>query len=238
MLFGATSRAVGVRQSPRDHGSFALRTFGALCIAVGLAWGGYLGWQHWGTGLHTARVNDELRQEFLAALPADVEADTAAPVTAEVAPQAPALARPADPAPPAFVPEGDAVAIVRIPAIDLDMVAVQGTSLVDLRSGPGHYINTAMPGDGSTVGFAGHRTTYGAPFWDLDRVAAGDEIEVLTERGLFTYRVSGTEIATPTSVEVLEPTAGETIVLTTCHPRGSDRQRLVVFGELVPVLGS
>ncbi len=85
-----------------------------------------------------------------------------------------------------------------------------------------------------TVAIAGHRTTYGAPFWDLDRVRRGDVVTLITEFGTFAYRVSRTEVIPPTRIGVLDPTKKPTLVLTTCTPRFSAAQRLIVFASLIP----
>ena len=45
-----------------------------------------------------------------------------------------------------------------------------------LQKGPGHYPETPFPGQGGTVGIAGHRTTYLAPFRHIDSMEKGDRI--------------------------------------------------------------
>jgi sortase A len=129
---------------------------------------------------------------------------------------------------------GGAVAILRIPAIDLDYVVVEGTDTESLKKGPGHYSDTAYPWEGSgRVGIAGHRTTYGAPFWSLDELEEGDRIVLATEYGIFDYRVTGSRIISPSDGSVLSQTRRPTLVLTTCNPRFSAAQRLVVFAARV-----
>lgn len=128
--------------------------------------------------------------------------------------------------------EGDALAVLRIPRIGLDTVVVEGTSEYDLKRGPGHYIQTAYPWDAhGRTAIAGHRTTYGAPFWAVDELEIGDAIELHTERGLFTYRVAGSEVVADDDVRPLEQTAEPSLVLTTCTPRFSATQRLIVTAE-------
>jgi sortase A len=83
------------------------------------------------------------------------------------------------------------------------------------------------------VAIAGHRTTYGAPFWDLDKLDAGDQIQLQTEQGVFEYVVTRTRIVAPSATEVTLPTARPTLILTTCNPRFSAAERLVVFADLV-----
>lgn len=145
---------------------------------------------------------------------------------------------------PAPLP-GEGLGIIRIPSIGLNAAFVEGTTPEDLKRGPGHYDATAMPGEGGNVGIAGHRTTYGKPFWSLDEVAPGDRVFVRTPEGRFVYRVEWTRVVTPSQGEVLgvaeRPGAGgtlpcsgvECLTLTTCHPRFSAAQRLIVRGVLV-----
>jgi sortase A len=81
---------------------------------------------------------------------------------------------------------------------------------------------------------SGHRTTYGAPFWDLDKLERGDAILTQTRWGSFTYRVTGMEVVAPSSRDIANPAAtdGYEIAITTCHPRFSAAQRLIVFAEM------
>jgi sortase A len=129
---------------------------------------------------------------------------------------------------------GSAVAILRIPKIDVDYVVVEGTDTESLKRGPGHYTETAYPWeDSGAVGIAGHRTTYGAPFWSLDELREGDRVVLATEFGIFTYRVTSTRIVPPSDGSVLAQTDDPTLVLTTCHPRFSSAERLIVFADRV-----
>jgi sortase A len=118
--------------------------------------------------------------------------------------------------------------------MDLDMVVVEGTGTESLKKGPGHYTQTAYPWeDSGRVGIAGHRTTYGAPFWSLDKLREGDPITLHTEYGVFEYRVTRHQIILPSESWVLDQTKEPTLVLTTCNPRFSASQRLVVFADRV-----
>jgi sortase A len=129
---------------------------------------------------------------------------------------------------------GKAMAILKIPKIDVNYVVVEGTDTESLKKGPGHYTQTAYPWeDHGRVGIAGHRTTYGAPFWALEKLHEGDEIVLETEYGIFDYRVTRTLIIPPSDGSVLEPTVRPTLVLTTCNPRFSAAERLIVFAERV-----
>jgi sortase A len=142
-------------------------------------------------------------------------------------------------APPRKVARGKALAVLDIPRIQLDnKVVVEGVGRDELRKGPGHVPSTVAPGQPGTFGISGHRTTYGAPFYRLDELAKGDTITVVTREAIYTYTVTRTAIVRPVDTQVLDNVRGAdgglkpTITLTTCHPRYSARQRLVVFGDL------
>ena len=81
---------------------------------------------------------------------------------------------------------------------------MEGTGTADLRRGPGHYPDTPLPGQRGTVAIAGHRTTYGAPFHDVDDLRRGDAIVLSMPYGRFTYRVQRTRIVAPTATEVTD----------------------------------
>ncbi|HZJ48269.1 MAG TPA: sortase [Acidimicrobiia bacterium] len=132
--------------------------------------------------------------------------------------------------------KGTAFAIIRVPTIDRlkdGWTVVEGVGVRDLRNGAGHMPNTPLPGQPGNAVISGHRTTYGAPFHNLDELVPGDLIEVDTALGTHTYAVRETIIVRPTELWVTEPRDGAWLTLTTCHPKFSSRQRLVVFAELV-----
>jgi sortase A len=214
------------RYRRRDRWRVGLRVFGVLCLlgAVGVA--GYLGWLLWGTGLETRAAQEDLRAGFEQRI---------------------GTLSPRDPSADEVRLPGRAVAELEIPRMDLDIVVVEGTGTEELKRGPGHYsedsfpfVDTAYPWeDHGRVGIAGHRTTYGAPFWDLDQVRPGDRIVLRTEYGTFTYEATRTAVL-PSSGSgiVLEQTKRPTLVLTTCEPRFSAEQRLVVFADRVKAVSS
>ena len=98
------------------------------------------------------------------------------------------------PPPPA---EGNGLARLEIPKIGVDKIVVEGVGVEDLRKGPGHYPGTALPGVVGNVAIAGHRTTYGAPFGDIDKLKPGDEIILTTVTGRYVYNVTGTQDRQP-----------------------------------------
>ena len=137
---------------------------------------------------------------------------------------------------------GSAIGRIQIPSIDVDKTVVEGVRVSDLRKGPGHFPTTPMPGQTGNAAIAGHRTTYGAPFGEIDQVIPGDEIVVTTIQGQFTYQVveqgdgHGHLIVPPKAVEVLDQDFRDhpnRLTLTACHPKGSARQRIIVVAELV-----
>jgi sortase A len=129
--------------------------------------------------------------------------------------------------------EGDPLGRIRMPSIGVSSVVVAGTDTASLRSGPGHYPGTPLPGARGTVAIAGHRTTYGAPFRRLDKLARGDRVEVRMPYGTFVYRVERTRIVPPTAIWVTRRTSYDRLILSACHPLYSAAKRIVVFARLV-----
>jgi sortase A len=128
---------------------------------------------------------------------------------------------------------GDPLGRIRLPAAGVDDVMVEGTAAGDLSKGPGHYPATPLPGQDGTVAIAGHRTTYGAPFRNLDAVKPGDDIQLSMPYGVFDYRVERTRIVPPTAVWVTDRVGYDRLILSACHPLYSAAQRIVVFARLV-----
>lgn len=160
-----------------------------------------------------------------------------------VAPGAPELTDPVDvrlPVPALKVESlpaaHEAFAIIRVPSLDRlegGWAIVEGVSRKDLKNGVGHMPSTPLPGQPGNSVFSGHRTTYGAPFHEFDELEPGDIIEVETGIGIHIYEVRETIIVRPTEIWVTQPRDGAWLTLTTCNPKFSARERLVVFAELV-----
>jgi sortase A len=137
---------------------------------------------------------------------------------------------------------GKGIAVIRMPTLgrNYHKVVVEGVGKEDLKKGPGHYPGTAMPGAVGNMVISGHRTTYGAPFNRIDELHRGDAIVLETRDTWFTYRVTSQQIVAPTAVEVTyavpgQPNAVPTkrlLTLTTCNPKYSARQRLIVHALL------
>jgi len=142
------------------------------------------------------------------------------------------------------VKTGDGIGRIEIPAIDLDSVVVQGTDTASLQRGPGHYTaspdadirrqgdGSAFPGQGKTVGIAGHRTTYAAPFNRMDELEPGDEITLDMPYATFIYEVQKVDIVEPTEIGVVRNVGYERLVLSACHPLYSAAQRIITFAKL------
>jgi sortase A len=129
--------------------------------------------------------------------------------------------------------DGDPLGRIKIPRMGTSAIFVDGTGTEDLRSGPGHYPGTPLPGEHGTVGIAGHRTTYGAWFRHIDRLKPGDRIELTMPYGRFTYSVERTRIVAPTAVWVTQRVSYDRLILSACHPLYSAAKRIVVFARLV-----
>lgn len=127
---------------------------------------------------------------------------------------------------------GEPVGRITIPTIGVAHVIVEGVKPENLRQGPGHMPWTPLPGQPGNAVISGHRTTYGAPFFDLDLVEIGDEILIETAIGTHVYTVREVFVVEPTDVWVTDPRPGAWLTLTTCTPRYSAAQRLIVAAEL------
>ena len=127
---------------------------------------------------------------------------------------------------------GDPLGRIELPSLDEEFVFVSGVSGAELKKGPGHYPTTALPGEHGTVGIAGHRTTYLAPFRDIDDLARGDRIVVRMPYGVFRYAVEGRTVVSPQNTRSLRRVKHDRLALTTCHPPFSAAQRMVVTAAL------
>jgi sortase A len=128
---------------------------------------------------------------------------------------------------------GSAMGSISIPKIGLKSVFVENTTHDALKRGPGHYKGTVLPGMDGTVGLAGHRTTYGAPFKRVNELQAGSRIIMNMPYGRFTYKVIGWHITTPSDASSLVSHPGQhRLVLTACHPLYSAAKRIVVTARL------
>ncbi len=241
------------RPAPPHDWRWWVGGLGKTLIATGLLLFGFVAYQLWGTGIETARAQNSLENEFeellagtppTTASPGDtVTVDTATadsvPVDSVPVDSVPVDSVPvnATPAPVASLPpvdEGDPIARLELPRLGVDKIVVAGVEKNDLKKGPGHYPETPLPGQLGNSAIAGHRTTFGQPFFDVDKLETGDEIIVTTVAGRFVYRVTGQEIVSPSDYQVIattDPTLA-TLTLTSCHPKYTARERIIVYSEL------
>jgi sortase A len=135
--------------------------------------------------------------------------------------------------------DGSAVGRIVIPQIGASYVVVKGTDTSDLESGPGIYSETNFPGVAGTTAIAGHRTTYLAPFRDINELSPGNHIFLNMPYAHFTYTVIGQRVVLPTDVSAAVSRVGYTrLVLSACTPLFSAEKRLLVYARLtktVPV---
>ena len=223
---------------------------GRMLITVGLLILLFVAYQLWGTGIYTAQAQDDLKSDLKAIIASgpsttvpDESTVATAPGRTAPPPVATATTTATTTAPtPTTVPplpsaqHGDAVALIKIPEVGIDWAVVEGIGRDDLKKGPGHYPTTPWPGQLGNAAIAGHRTTYGAPFNRLDEFEVGDEITVTDVSGEFTYKVTRKFVVSPSDVTVLAPPDDPTaalLTLTTCHPKYSANQRLIIQAALV-----
>ena len=226
---------------PRDW-RFWVGGLGKVLITLGLLMFGFVAYQLWGTGLQTAQAQNRLDDDW-----ADQLASTTTTIEVSTTTSTPHTTLPGDtttsssstvPVAPTSPPveSGTAIARLKIPAIDLDWIVVEGVTPNDLKDGPGHFRETVMPGQLGNSVLAGHRTTYGAPFFDLDKLQPGDLITVETRVGTYVYEVTGSEVVGPNDYALVVPTKDPTVAtltLSTCHPAYTAKDRLIIRATLV-----
>lgn len=131
------------------------------------------------------------------------------------------------------VPAADTLTRVSIPRINMDAIVVEGASRKELSIGPGHVIDTAIPGEPGNAVITGHRDTFFRNIYELKK---GDEIMIRRNGQVFKYQVTGKKIVEPQDISVLKPTQDAQLTLITCYPTyyiGPAPKRLVIFSKLV-----
>jgi sortase A len=219
-----STRAVRARGRLRKGAAVVLLVAGVLLLAeVAVT----LVWQEPFTALSGRREQDELSERLRQAESAALAAPTGF-VSRNGHDRAAVLARRYK----RRVAPGDPVGRIRIPRLGASFVFVDGVAAESLKKGPGHYSRTALPGEGGTVGIAGHRTTYLAPFRRIDQLERGDEIVIRMPYGRFRYRVEGSIVVSPTNTSALRRVRHSRLALTTCTPPFSAAKRLIVTARL------
>ncbi len=220
-----------------------IQIFGWTLIWSGVFVFGYLGWQLVGTDVVNAGIQEQAQEELKQVLE-DTEEEL--PDVEEIDPftylggDTEVLGSDTEvlPEPVKFSPEeipdiGEGFAFLRIDKIGLDAVIFEGVDPQTLKSGPGHTPGSPLPGQPGNAVLAGHRTTYGRPFWDFDLLEIGDRIEVESAIGVSVYEVREIAVVQPTDVWVTDDRPGAWLTMTTCEPKFSARQRLVIWAEMV-----
>jgi sortase A len=242
----ASAGPVGRRPARRRDWRWWVGSTGRMLIVVGLLLLGFVAYQLWGTGIQHARAQSSLETAFdrqlSSTVPATVPTTTtaAAPssTTAPATTVAPTTAPPITAPPRPVFADGDPVARLEIPRMGLDEIVVAGVGVDDLKKGPGHYPQTPLPGEPGNAAIAGHRTTYGAPFLDIDNLQPGDEIIATTYAGRFVYTVTDSVVVSPSDVSVLDNTPDDRITLTSCDPKYSATNRIIVTAAFDPASSS
>jgi sortase A len=202
---------------------------GRILIGAGIVILLFVAYQIWGTSIQEAHTQNALRNTLVHETQnSEIRRALAEATALDKLPTGPPVAAPTTAAPA----EGDAVGEIRIPAIGINQVVVEGTNTQDLRKGPGHYTGTPLPGQVGNSAIAGHRTTYGHPFYNLNVLKPGNPIVLTTVQGIFVYDVTGTQVVSPSNGTVIDNTTGTHLTLTTCNPRFSATSRLVVSAVL------
>ena len=130
------------------------------------------------------------------------------------------------------VDPGKPIGRIVIPKIGVDVVMVEGTGTRFLKVGPGHWDETPFPGQVGNFVVSGHRTTYGAPFFKINELQPGDEIQIILPYVIAKYTVTRVVIVLPDEVDAVAQLGREQVSLAACHPIYSAKQRIVAQGDL------
>lgn len=221
-----------------------LRLAGVLLIGVGIGLLGFMASQVAASDARAAAAQDALLSAEAMTLAEAAPTATPAPETPagepDRRPEAPepphqASASQQSPTPPGYGEQVATMSFSRV--IEAEYAVVEGTDTAALQQGPGRYRSSALPGQPGNFAVAGHRTTYGSPFADIDQLRDGDRIYIRDEHGnRYTYRVTESRIVTPKDTWVIAPDplgiGRPLLTLTTCHPKYSARERFIVWAEL------
>ncbi|PKW26904.1 class E sortase [Phycicoccus duodecadis] len=197
---------------------------GELLITAGVLVLLFVAWQLWWTDV----VADRKQAQVVQALVQDFGSGRAAEVGGDAFPE---------------LGQRKAFAVIRVPRFGADYArpVIEGTDRPVLALGVSHYDGSAAPGAVGNFAVAGHRTTYGRPFHDIDRLRAGDRVIVETAPTVYVYEIRSHEIVRPWQTEVIAPVPdqpGEApttamITMTSCHPKFSAQFRYITHGVLV-----
>lgn len=133
---------------------------------------------------------------------------------------------------PASYSRGEAIGVLRIASLGMEVPVLEGTDKMTLNRGVGRIAGTGLPGRGGNIGIAGHRDSFFRP---LRKIRRGDVIELLTRSGKHVYRVDQIKVTNPKDVSVLQPRPTPSLTLVTCYPfyyLGSAPRRYIVIASL------
>ncbi|MHC1694703.1 MAG: sortase [Eubacteriales bacterium] len=126
--------------------------------------------------------------------------------------------------------------VIYIPRLGVNSWVTNGTDKKALKAGPGMYDMSDLPGEGDVnVLIAGHRDGYSAYFHNIDKMKAGDKIYITFNRKRYIYSTVKVEIIEKNDWSVTEKRGISTLTLTSCHPKGSNKQRIALFADLIEV---
>lgn len=203
-----------------------VRASGFTLVGAGILILLFVAFQLWGTGIYQSQHQTALRTELNNLLHS--QKSPTIDRSLHSTKQSVSLVAPRMVAPQLNHPVGR----LQIPAIGLDQVIIEGVAEDDLSLGPGHYPGTPLPGEAGNAAIAGHRTTWGHPFYNLNEVGPHDRIIITTVQGTFTYMPISQHVVSPGDVTVLDSSQTPELTLTTCNPRYSAAQRLVLVAHL------
>jgi sortase A len=202
----------------------ALRATGSVFIFLGLSILFFVFYELVGTSAITKARQADLQADFSLGLESGSLPD---PFTGELPLPNPSKAR----------SSVKGIARIRIPKIGVNAIVVEGVTLERLAYGPGHYPTTDTFDEKGVAAVAGHRTGWGAPFFNLDRLRPGDQVIIETGKATLTYKMIKSRVVSPSHAEVLEGNpdsrAEKQLVLTTCTPKFTARDRMIIFLDLV-----
>jgi sortase A len=206
---------------------------GRVFVAAGLLLLFFTGYLLWGTGVYTKKEQEKATRTL-----------ASNPIVSDAALASGKI----PPARPKTTPHlGDPLFKIEIPKISLETVVVQGVGRDELKKGPGHFpacgeiganidcvTESKYPGEHGNVAISGHRTTYGAPFFRVNELSKGDLVDFISGRARYRYKVRSQEIVDPTAgFQVVEQHGKDELTLTSCHPRFSAAQRLIIHADYV-----
>ncbi|WP_436970579.1 class E sortase [Micromonospora avicenniae] len=201
-----------------------LRFTGEILMTFGLVVLLFAGYEVWGKSAIVDAHQNDLSQQLAQAWGPTGDPTVSAAATPSAKPSPPVHGKP--------------IAGLFIPKLDKNWVVVEGVTQADIRYAPGHYPDSALPGQVGNFSVAGHRNR--ATFWRLDELRDGDAIVVESKTDWYIYKVAQTRIVKPTQVEVVAPVPGKPgekatrrmLTLTTCNPKFDNYQRLIIHAEL------